>query len=195
MNLLNLADSAYPVSLYEVRQANPNVSFPSSPTDKDLAPFGYANVYPTSQPTEYDPRTQRIDEVTPELNADGIYQQQWTVRNATTEEIASYDEANRPAPDWMAFKLLSQSSPEFKEIMSQAILSDPVNALGIQTELNEVIRGYDTRPLYAALVSVLISVQPDPAVISSLAEAAMKMNLPREFVDMLLSLIPADQTL
>jgi hypothetical protein len=192
MNLINLTTSEYPASLYQVRQTNPNVSFPATPTDEDLLPFGYANVTPTSQPTDYDPRTQRIEEVTPEPDADGIYQQQWAIRNATTEEIAAYDEANKPAPDWVAFKLLSQGSPEFKGIITQALVSDPVNALGLQTELNEVIRGADSRPFYAALSSVFNSVQPDPAIIRSFAAAARLMNLPEEFVSMLLDLVPAE---
>lgn len=190
MNLINLTTDEYPTSLYRVRQANPNVSFPSDPTDEDLAPFGYANVHPTPQPTEYEPRTQRIEEVTPELDADGVYQQQWSIRDATTGEIASYDEANRPAPDWVAFKLLSQSSPEFKDIITQALVSDPVNALGLQTELNEVMHGADSRPFFAALSSVFNSVQPDPAVIRNFAAAARMMHLPEQFVDMLLGLVP-----
>ena len=194
MNLLNLTTSEYPASLYQVRQENPNVSFPVNPTDEDLAPFGYANVTLTSQPTDYDPRTQRVEEAEPETDVDGIYHQQWTIRDATEQEIAEWDIITNPPsqPDWVAFKLLSLSSSEFKEIMTQAIISDPVNALGIQTELNEVIRGADSRPLCAALSSVFNSVEPEPAILHSFAAAARMMHLPDEFVDMLLSLIPAD---
>jgi hypothetical protein len=128
MNLINLLTNAYPVSLYEVRQANPNVSFPVNPTDEDLAPFGYANVYPTLQPTEYDPRTQRIEEATPEPDPEGIYQQQWTIREATEQEIAAYDEANRPAPNYSGFYNDLIANPIYTAISMRAALFQPLLA-------------------------------------------------------------------
>ena len=93
MTLLDLLTNTYPCNLYQVRQANPNVSFPATPTDEDLQPFGYVNVHPTPQPI-YDQRTERIEEATPEPDADGSYRQKWAARPATADETAAYDIAH-----------------------------------------------------------------------------------------------------
>lgn len=184
----------YPYSLFQLRVENPNISFPVYPSEDDLKPFHCFFVIPTEPPILENPRIRRISESDPVQNSDGKWEQTWTTRDATEQEIAEWDTINNPPPqpDWVAFKLLSQSSPEFKNIITQALISDPVNALGLQTELNEVIRGYDPRPFYAALSSVFNSVEPDPAILRSFAAAARLMHLPDGFVDMLLSLIPAD---
>ena len=108
MNLINLTTSAYPASLWQVRQDNPNVSFPAMPSDEDLAPFGYANVYPAPQPT-CDQRIERIEEAAPAVDADGTWQQVWNLRTATAEEVANYDAQFAAAPDWQgAFQALVQ---------------------------------------------------------------------------------------
>ena len=108
MNLINLTTSAYPASLWQVRQDNPNVSFPAMPSDEDLAPFGYANVHTTPQPP-CDPRIERIEEAAPAVDADGIWQQVWTLRTATAEEVANYDAQFVAVPDWQgAFQALVQ---------------------------------------------------------------------------------------
>ena len=108
MNLINLTTSAYPASLWQVRQDNPNVSFPAMPSDEDLAPFGYANVHPTPQPT-CDHRIERIEEAAPAVDAYGTWQQVWNLRAATAEEIAGYDAQFVAAPDWQgAFQALVQ---------------------------------------------------------------------------------------
>lgn len=197
MNLILLrpnSDLVFPYSLTRLRADNPNISFPINPTEGDLEPFHCFFVTTTEPPLLTEPRTQRISESEPVQNLDGKWEQTWTIRDATEQEIAEWDLINNPAPqpDWVAFKLLSQSSPEFKGVITQALVSDPVNALGLQIELNEVIRGKDSRPFYAALSSVFNSVEPDPAILRSFAAEARVMHLPGEFVDMLLSLIPAD---
>ena len=128
MNLINLTTSAYPASLWQVRQDNPNVSFPAMPTDEDLAPFGYANVYPTPQPT-CDHRSERIEEAAPAVDADGTWQQVWILRAATAEEIAGYDAQFVATPDWQgAFQALVQEllPPErYQDVAEQFNL--PIN--------------------------------------------------------------------
>ena len=188
------SDLVFPYSITQMRMDNPNISFPEDPTEGDLEPFHCFFVVSTEPPLLTEPRTQRISESEPVQNSDGKWEQTWITRDATEQEISEWDIINNPAhqPDWVAFKLLSQSSPEFKGVITQALVSDPVNALGLQTELNEVIRGADSRPFYAALSSVFNSVEPDPAILHIFAAEARAMHLPDEFVDMLLSLIPAD---
>lgn len=184
----------YPYSLAQLRWDNPNFSIPDSVSEEDLLPFDCFPVAPSELPLVEDPRTQRVTESGPTQNEDGQWVQTWVIRDATETEITDWDAAHTVVyqPDWVAFKLLSQSSPEFKQIITQALLTDPVNALGLQTELNEVIRGADSRPFYAALSSVFNTVQPDPSVVRTFAAAARLMHLPADFVSMLLSLVPSD---
>jgi hypothetical protein len=176
MNLFNLKTNEYPSSLWQVRLAHPNVSFPSSPTDEDLAPFGYANVYPTVQPTEYDPRTQRIDEATPALDADGIYHQQWAVRDATDDEIADYDLATAPAPDWAGFAVALILDPPIQawfNALPQAI------ANGLSIGLNEVSKS--NPGMFLRLWSELTPTFP-AAVPLALATLAEQHHLPSDFI-------------
>ena len=58
-----------------------NVSFPSTFTDGVLAPFGYANLNPTTPPT-YDSWTHRLVEGTPKQQ-DGKWWQTWTLESVT----------------------------------------------------------------------------------------------------------------
>lgn len=142
---------------------------------------------------KYDPNTHRVQPLPPEIS---ITDPDGDDINGTVTygwELLAL-EVPPPPPDWISFKLLSQNSPEFKEIIKQALVLDPVNALGLQTELNEVIRGADSRPFYTALSSVFLSVGPEPSVIRSFAAAARLMHLPVEFVDMLIGLVNLNHT-
>lgn len=176
MPLLNLLTNAYPCSLWQVRQANPNVSFPVNPADEDLAPFGYANVYPTLQPTDYNPRSERIEEVTPEPDADGIYHQQWAVRDATDDEIADYDLATAPAPDWAGFAVALILDPPIQawfNALPQAI------ANGLSIGLNEVSKS--NPGMFLRLWSELTPTIP-AAVPLALATLAEQHHLPSDFI-------------
>jgi hypothetical protein len=192
----------WPYSVAQFRADEPQLSISNDPHVGELASYASLNppilIYKVTPTNPLDvtnfsePRTQRASESEPVQNTEGNWEQTWTVRDATEAEIAEWDIINNPdpEPDWVAFKLLSLGSPQFKEIITQALLSDPVNALGLQLELNELIHGGDPRPFFAAITSVFNAVQPDPSVIRSFAAAARMMNLPSEFVDMLLSLVP-----
>lgn len=139
MNLINTVTLDYPRSLWQLRQENPNVSFPANPTDDDLAAFDHAIVHPTPQPTDYDQRLQRTEEGTPEAvstsveladpeNSDGetedpvfitTWQQRWTVRDASEQEIAEYDAANAPAPQWVEFGVALALNPLVTDLYAQ----------------------------------------------------------------------------
>ena len=63
------------------RSKHKNVSFPATVTDGVLAPFGYANLNPTTPPT-YDSWTHRLVEGTPKQQ-DGKWYQTWVLESVT----------------------------------------------------------------------------------------------------------------
>jgi hypothetical protein len=185
MNLLNLTTNDYPCSLWQVRRDNPNVSFPAEPSDEDLAPFGYANVHPTPRPS-YDQRTERIEEATPEPDAEGVYQQQWEIRPATAEEISAYDLANAPAPDWMGFALELASNPAI------AVLFDAVPrpiSNGISIGLSEASKG-DPRLFLGLWSRLLTSGAITTDLLGAIRALAQQSNLPNDFI---ISLSPTEE--
>lgn len=83
---------AYPYSIGQLRQDNPNVSFPRQPTPETFADFGvYSVVFP--EPPAYDPLTQRIDHSNEPVLVDG----QWTITATVVALTPEQIEANRLA--------------------------------------------------------------------------------------------------
>ena len=181
MNLLNLTTSDYPSSLWQVRQSNPNVSFSNNATDEDLAPFGYVNVHPTAPPI-YDQRTERIEEATPEPDADGTYRQQWTIRLATADEIAAYDAANPPQPQWTAFGSVVMEQAEIKALLNQAIaIGESPLAMGLAVGLGRAADGDSSVFLDAWGKAVAGGLVP-AELIAQVQALAGAYDLPAEFI-------------
>lgn len=67
----------------EIRQAYPNTSF----TYPFVPPDIYKPVFPIPQP-QYDPITQAVYQITPELTSSGHWEQRWEVRSRFTEYVA-----------------------------------------------------------------------------------------------------------
>lgn len=125
MNLLHLPTRDYPISLWQLRQAHPNVSFAAQPTDDDLAPHGYANVLATPAPTET--REQRAQELPPEQGDDGAWRQAWELRDATPEELASWDAVYaQSAGNYYAFWDALLVSSVYQSIRAQALSTPAV---------------------------------------------------------------------
>lgn len=182
MTLIHAIDDqivTYPDSMDALRKAHPNVSFPVQPTDEDLAAFNRYRVARTSQPA-HDARTERVDEADPVLTEDG-WQQVWTVRDATEEEIAAWDIAHRPEPQWMAFGLAMATSTAIAALY--AALPVPVaNALSIG--LSDAAKGDDR-----LFISVWRHVAADGAIsaelLAEITAVATDCHLPQSFIDSL----------
>lgn len=82
MNYINVQTKAYPVSERDIRNLNPNTSFPVP----FQAPEGYALVFPTPQP-EHNQVTHLVRESVPVLTAKGHYEQQWEVQELFSTQI------------------------------------------------------------------------------------------------------------
>jgi hypothetical protein len=81
MNLINIQTLEYPITIYEIRSTNPNISYPNS---IDYVPDGYAIIEPTLIPN-YNQNTQKIIESSPELSG-GVWKQVWKVVELSEEE-------------------------------------------------------------------------------------------------------------
>lgn len=104
MTLIHPQTLKYPVSIYEVRAANPNTSFPSSP---DYVPEGYAAVQPTPFPA-YDRNTQKYVELPP-VQENGAWRQVWQVVELPAEEQQKIRDARSSEVRKRRDALLTQS--------------------------------------------------------------------------------------
>ncbi len=83
----------YPYNLNLLKAEYPDASFPVSMTDEQLAEFGVVRVMVTGQPS-HDPLTQSVEQAQPAfVQANNRWEQQWTVRAATADEIAARKQA------------------------------------------------------------------------------------------------------
>lgn len=73
----------YPYSLTELRNGNPNTSFPRDLTPEILLGYNVYIVYRTNHSDDY---TKNYIEGIPEI-IDGVYKQTWIITDATSEEI------------------------------------------------------------------------------------------------------------
>lgn len=177
MNLINTTTFEYPRSLWQLRQEHPNVSFSANPTDNDLAPFDHANVHPTPKPA-LDTRTERLNEGDPVQGDDGRWQQTWTTRPATEQEIEAWDNLNASAPDWMTFGI---------DLITQATVGPWYDQLpkgfanGLSLGLKDASNG-DPR-LFVGIWQRLLAANAIPVeVITAIGELAVIHNLPPVFI-------------
>jgi len=167
---------AYPATLDALRQEFPNSSFPIEPTAEDLAPFNRFFVAPIPAPS-CDPRTERAEH-TPTLTDNG-WQQTWTIRAATADEIAAYDIANAPEPDWMGFGIELTSNPGIAELY--AVIPAPVSN-GLSIGLNEANKG-DPRLFSVLWQQLLTSGAITSELLSDITSMSAEHHLPAEFVN------------
>lgn len=76
----------YPASDYDMKRANPSVSFPANITDELRSNFGMLPILPTEVPA-FNPLTHRMVEVNPKL-LDGVWTQSYAPVELSVEEAA-----------------------------------------------------------------------------------------------------------
>lgn len=167
----------YPFSRSDLLATFPNVSFPPNPSAEDLAPLGVYPVTVQPQPA-HDSRTERLEPDEPVL-ADGSWQQSWSIRPATAEEIADYDQSHAPTPKWKEFGVALALRPEISQLYDQ--LPSAI-ASGLTVGLSQAAGG--DWCLFVLLWRELTrdDMIPD-GIMQSVLSAAEQHHLPSAFIE------------
>lgn len=109
--ITNGAVEQYPYSFQQLKNDNPQTSYPSTPSAEGLLSYGLHEV--TAVQPQYDQTTHRVEEATPTL-VDGAWTQTWNIIPLTEEELAQR-EAKRLATleGERAYAYRTESDPLF----------------------------------------------------------------------------------
>ena len=182
----------WPYTAANLRADEQHLSLSAELPDHELATLADVGVFafrvkPTEPPV-VDPRTKRVEEVTPiwgpvEVGGKEAWLQQWAVRDATEEEIAAYDAAHTPPPDYVGFFNALLTSATYQQGVLPLVLSgsSPTIAgrlLLFESQFNEARNG---RPnpdaLQASLWILLQELAPSQELQQELQELLEQFNL------------------
>ena len=90
--------TTYPYSIGQLRNDNPNVSFPKSVPDATLAAYGVYSVTVLDAPA-YDVNKQRIEQDAQPTESNGQWELRWSVIDFTAEELAAKAAAAKAAQE------------------------------------------------------------------------------------------------
>jgi hypothetical protein len=165
---------AYPATMEALRQEFPNSSFPLEPTAEDILPFN--RFFVTPSPCPADTRTERP--VNGATLTDEGWQQTWTMRDATADEISAYDQSHAPQPDWMEFGIDLATHPGISALWDA--LPGPV-AGALPTALNEAGKG-DPRLFTGLWQRIMATGAISPELLGGIAALAAEHHLPVAFI-------------
>lgn len=166
----------WPYSLAQLRADEPQRSFSSSPSDRELAVFGVYRVQATAQP-EYDPAAERVAEVQP-IEQDGQWLQRWEVVELTEAEAAAYYRATHP-PQWIAF---NEALPDdVNTLLAHAQSLDHRLYGGLMVGLGKAADG-DSRVFLGAWQKARAAGLIPPEMVTGLQMLATAHDLPADFV-------------
>lgn len=126
---LTPAGPIWPYTDAMLRADEPGTLFPAVLTDADRAAFGVITPAAT-EPLEHDPATERVEEAMPAL-VGNTWTQQWAIVDLTPEEQQAIIDANRPGPDWAAFKTGLLASPDVNAALASSVSTAPAAALAL----------------------------------------------------------------
>ena len=182
----------WPYTAANLRAQEPHLSLSAELPDHELATLADVGVYvarvrPMTQPV-VDPRTKKVEEVTPiygsvEVGGKEAWLQQWAVRDATEEEIAAYDAAHAPPPDYVGFFNALMISATYQQGVLPLVLSgsSPTIAgrlLLFESQFNEARNGRpNPEALQSALWILLAELAPTQEMQEELQELLEQFNL------------------
>jgi hypothetical protein len=169
----------------QLRADEPRLSVSNDPHPGELA--SYAALNPPIllfQVAEVAPppiaRTQRLLPADVQL-IDGEWRQVWSLRDATKQEIADFDEANRPPPRWVEFGAAVQVSAPVIQVVTVALQQLPPLGLGLAVGLGKAEDGKPASFLSSWTIARSLGMVT-PEIAAELAELAQDFDLPVSFV-------------
>lgn len=181
---LDTSDLCWPYSVAQLRTDEPHLSLSVTPHDSELAALAelgilVARVQPTPRPV--DSREQRAEESFPEQDGDA-WHQTWILRDASAEELAAWDAAHAPTPDWATFRgalLISEAVAGVMAAARAAGCEPGVTALPVALE--KAATG-DLSEFAACWGLVAAAGNASPEMLADLSSLATSCNLPAEFI-------------
>jgi hypothetical protein len=170
------SDPVFPASVQTLQELFSQTTFPQFMTADEKAEFHLFQVKLQPQP-EHDPRLQICTQLPPAF-VDARWVIGWSLRPATPEEIAEWDEANRPPPDWSSFAIEINQNP----IVAAWRDALPIGPFGLLVGGTAVASLGKPETLMAALAQLKASgALPEP-VQQVLKEQATAKSLPNEII-------------
>jgi hypothetical protein len=174
----------YPFVKAQLPAVFPSTSFPFPISDECAAEHGCLPVATIERP-EHDPRTQRLEEHDPEELPDGTLRQVLTVRPATEEEVAAWDAANQPAPDWSSFKSAMLSSTTVNAALVAAMPAAPSAVMALPAALMALAIGGDSGDFRACWLMLRRLELVPQGVLDEVTAAATACHLPQGVISSL----------
>jgi hypothetical protein len=182
----------WPYTAANLRAQEPHLSLSAELPDHELASLAAVGVYvarpkPTEPPV-VDPRTKRVEEVTPawgpvEVGGEEAWLQQWAVWDATEEEVAAYDAAHTPPPDYVGFFNALLISATYQQGVLPLVLSGSSPTISgrlllFESQFNEARNGRpNPEALQSALWILLQELLPTQGMQEELLELLEQFNL------------------
>jgi len=135
MRLINLKTNKYPLTVYDIRIENPQVSYPDI---LQTAPEGYAIVTPCDSFPSYDRLTQKIQD-TAVKQSDGTWVQTLTVVNLDAATAAENVRLNREAAEQEVIRKRDQllSRSDWTQL-SDVILTNKEEWIAYRQQLRDI---------------------------------------------------------
>ena len=169
----------FPASLATLEEAYPGTMFTPLMTAEQKAQFGLLQVTIEDQPP-HDPRTEILTQNPPE-QIDGRWVIGWSVRAATPEEIARWDDSNPPDPEWLAFSGELGVMPSIVNLLRIVFQVNPAFFSQLTIGLSDAAKG-DFRLFLAAWSQAITAGLVDQELVSLVTTLAIKYHLPTAFV-------------
>lgn len=164
VKVANGAVEKYPYSTGELRQTNPQTSFPTELSDALLAEWGVYRIATTSPP-DHDKINESPEETTP-TEVSGVWTQTWVIRPATAQEIAQRIEAIQSDVVSQTQHRLDSFAQErsYDGILSLCTYAAcPIQKFAVEGQYGVEIRGATWDKLYEILAEVQAGTRPMPS--------------------------------
>jgi hypothetical protein len=174
----------------QLRADEPRLSVSRDPHPGELVSYAALDppillfVVSEVSPPAIDPRSQRL--VNGVHLVDNEWRQVWSLRDATEQEIADFDEANRPPPRWVEFGAAVQVADPVIQLMTVALQQIPPLGLGLAVGLGKAEDGKPASFLSSWMIARSLGMVT-PEIAAEVAELAQDFDLPASFLSALVA--------